>query len=135
MRTDGTSHLYRLDGQALREMSRAVLPPTRLPALAGASQVDAWERKVLGDFLDGPRLKEIPASRKRRHVILAWLAGQFEIDRYYPEAEVNEVIRRHHDDTATPRREMIGAGLMRREQGVYWRVPDAGNQTNAARLE
>jgi hypothetical protein len=35
---------------------------------------------------------------------------------------VNEIIQRHHPDSATLRRELIGAGLMQREGGVYWRV-------------
>ncbi|MDB5097460.1 MAG: ArsR family transcriptional regulator, partial [Cyanobacteria bacterium RYN_339] len=67
------------------------------------------------------RLKEIPASRKKREVVLRWLADRFEIGPRYAEREVNEVIKRHHPDFATLRRELIGANLMQREAGEYWR--------------
>jgi hypothetical protein len=35
---------------------------------------------------------------------------------------VNEIIGRHHPDFATLRRELIGANLLAREAGVYWRL-------------
>ena len=83
---------------------------------------DAWERKVLKDFFEGTRLKEIPASRKKRSVIINWLANQFEPGVRYPEAQVNEIIERHHPDTAWLRRELIAEKLMQRENGMYWRI-------------
>jgi len=46
---------------------------------------------------------------------------RFETGRRYPEKEVNAIISRHHPDFATLRRELIGARLMRRESGIYWR--------------
>jgi hypothetical protein len=49
------------------------------------------------------------------------LAKQFEEGRRYPEREVNQIIKRHHPDCATLRRELIGARLMQREKGTYWR--------------
>jgi hypothetical protein len=67
-------------------------------------------------------LKEIPSNRKKRLVILKWLAARFERERRYPEDEVNEMIKRSHPDTATLRRELIGNHLMQREAGVYWRM-------------
>ncbi len=39
--------------------------------------------------------------------------------------EVNETIQRHPWDCATLRREMIGARMMVRGAGVYWRLPQA----------
>ena len=76
---------------------------------------------MLRDFFDGERLKEVPASRKKRLVVLKWLASQFEAERPYPETEVNELLKRHHPDPATLRRELIGYGMMERERGVYRR--------------
>ncbi|HAT45350.1 MAG TPA: ArsR family transcriptional regulator, partial [Ktedonobacter sp.] len=73
------------------------------------------------DFFEGTRLKEIPASRKKRSVILKWLANQFEPGVLYKESEVNEIIERHHSDTAWLRRELIGEKLLTRENGVYCR--------------
>jgi hypothetical protein len=41
----------------------------------------------------------------------------------YREVEVNEMLKPYHPDTATLRRELVGAGLLQREQSVYWRPP------------
>ena len=66
--------------------------------------------------------EEIPASRKKRDVILDWLADRFEHGVRYPEPELNTIIKRHHPDSATLRRELIGGRWMAREAGVYWRL-------------
>jgi DNA-binding transcriptional ArsR family regulator len=122
MRADGTTHLYRLDGEALRRLSRQVLARDGVLELAESVPGDTWDRKVLRDFLDGERLKEIPASRKKRDVVLAWLAGRFDAGHEYSETEVNAVIGRHHPDYATLRRELVGAKLMQRERSIYSRT-------------
>ena len=122
MRAEGNTHLYSLNGDTLRTLNRDLLTPERMAALAADSAEDAWEQKVLRDFFEGERLKEIPASRKKRSVILRWLAGRFEVGRTYREADVNEVLKRHHEDAAWLRRELIGERLMHREAGVYWRA-------------
>jgi hypothetical protein len=122
MRADGNTHLYRLNAEGLRSLNKALLTPESVATLVEMKDSDAWERKVLRDFFEGQHLKEIPSSRKKRQVILKWLAAQFERERLYTEAEVNEVIKRHHPDWAYWRRELVGAGLMQREAGVYWRL-------------
>ena len=121
MRAEGTSHLYWLDGEALRAANRALLTREKLATLVDDLDRDSWERSVFRAFFEGERLKEIPASRKKRQVVLEWLAARFEPGRRYPERLVNEIIKRHHPDSATLRRELIGAGLLAREAGVYWR--------------
>ena len=123
MRAEGTTHFYRLDGEALRAANKDLLTREKLTALVDDIDGDAWERKVLRDFFEGERLKEIPASRKKRAVILAWLADRFAPDARYPEVAVKEIIKRHHPDSATLRRELIGGGWMARENGIYWRLP------------
>lgn len=125
MRADGNTHYYRLSVETLQQFNRELFTPERMVSLAGHDAADAWDRKVLGTFLDGDRLTKIPDIRKKREVILRWLAERFEHGRRYPEPELNEIIKRHHPDTATLRRELIGARLMARENGVYWRVADA----------
>jgi hypothetical protein len=89
-----------------------------------ASEVDesTYERKVLRAFTDGSKLLQIPASRKKRQVILHWLLRDFEHGRSYPEKEVNELLLEHHWDSATLRRELVASRLMARERGVYWRL-------------
>ena len=82
----------------------------------------SWKQKVLRTFVIDDRLTQIPAKRKKRLVILQWLARKFEPGVRYPEPELNEIIKRHHPDTASLRRAMIEWRFMRREKGVYWRV-------------
>ncbi|HEU5316304.1 MAG TPA: DUF2087 domain-containing protein [Chloroflexota bacterium] len=124
MRQEGTTHLYSLDEVALRRLSKDVLTPEKMVSLADDVEGDAFERKVLRDFFEGERLKQIPAPLKKKLVVLRWLAGKFEPGVRYPEREVNETIKRHHPDTAELRRGMIDHRLMARERGVYWRLPD-----------
>jgi hypothetical protein len=121
-RAEGTTHYYRVRAQGLSAINRALSAPERLAAFAHDVDASAWERKVLRDFFDGERLKEIPASRKKREVILRWLAERFELRRRYRESEVNELLQRYHPDSATLRREMVGLGLLARGNGSYWRA-------------
>jgi len=125
MRPDGNTHFYRLNQDALQELSKAVFSPGQMATFATGINDDAWEEKVLRTFFEGDRLKEIPASRKKRWVILKWLVNRFEIGELYPERSLNEIIKRSHPDTATLRREMVGYQMMQRENGVYWRVPES----------
>lgn len=124
MRSEGNTHFYRLDAENLRATSKGLLSSEKMMALVPLKEMegDAWERKVIRDFFEGPFLKEIPASRKKRSVVLRWLANLFEPGVHYSEVQVNEIIKRHHPDAATLRREMIGERLLQREQGIYWRV-------------
>src|SRR5215813_9181942 len=63
MQADGTTHVYKLNASELRVLSKRVLALKALE-IDDSIAVDAWERKVLNDFLNGEQLKEIPASRK-----------------------------------------------------------------------
>ncbi len=122
MRAEGTTHFYRLRTDSLQRLAREVFSVERIAAFGAHAGEDAWRRKVLRTFLEGERLTKIPDTRKKRQVILEWLAERFEEGTDYPEPRVNELIRRHHPDTATLRRELVGARLLRRDAGVYWRV-------------
>jgi DNA-binding transcriptional ArsR family regulator len=122
MRPDGNTHMYWLNAETLRRTSQGLLSSEKMAALVDDMESDAWERKVMKDFFEGTRLKEIPASRKKRAVILKWLANQFEPDIHYKESEINEIIQRHHADASSLRRELIGEKLMQRQNGIYWRV-------------
>jgi predicted transcriptional regulator len=121
MRSEGTTHIYRLNIKELRTLSKQVLAMDTIVTIADTVASDTWECKILNDFLEGQRIKEIPASRKKREVILKWLCQWFAHDGQYKEKEVNEIIARHHPDFATLRRELIGAGLLKRENSIYWK--------------
>lgn len=122
MRPEGNTHLYQLNSETLQGMSKEIFTPNKIASLVDDVEGEAWERKVFKNFLEGDRLKEIPASRKKRLVILRWLVNQFEVGVNYPERTVNEILKRYHPDCATLRRELIGYQLMQRENGVYSRL-------------
>ncbi|MBE9010691.1 metalloregulator ArsR/SmtB family transcription factor [Pseudanabaenaceae cyanobacterium LEGE 13415] len=124
MRPDRNTHFYRLNQEALQELSKAIFS-AQITTVSSEINPDAWEEKVLKSFLEGDRLREIPASRKKRWVILKWLVNHFEMDQQYSEKALNEIIKQIHPDTATLRRELIGYRMMQRENSVYWREPES----------
>jgi hypothetical protein len=71
-------------------------------------------------FRDG-KLVEIPRRRAKRLVILDRLAQEFEVGRRFPEREVNDVLRRFHDDVAALRRYLVDEDFLDRDGGEYWR--------------
>ncbi|MBW4686377.1 MAG: metalloregulator ArsR/SmtB family transcription factor [Komarekiella atlantica HA4396-MV6] len=129
MRSDGNTHLYGLDSEVLQSISKEIFTPEKMRSWIEGLESEMWSSKVLKNYIEGDtsnkdsvqRLKEIPASRKKRLVILQWLVNQFEVGVNYPERVVNEILKRYHPDCATLRRELIGYQLMQRENGVYWR--------------
>ena len=115
---DGTRCRYRLDERTLRDASRAATAATTgspPPAADGRPETT----KVLRDFFVDGRLKQIPAQRKKRVVVLQHLLERFQPDRDYPEREVNDLLRPAHDDVATLRRELVDYGFMTRHAGLY----------------
>ena len=122
VRPEGVTRWHALNLDALTGFNRSLLDGKDVAALASAPLTA--DDKVLSGFVaaDG-RLTLIPASRRKRTIVLKWLVEQFDETRRYREAEVNEIIQRRHWDSATLRRELIGHRMMAREGGVYWRLP------------
>ena len=88
----------------------------------GGGEWTVDEAKVLGDFFVNGRLKTIPAQRKKREIVLRFLASKFESGRTYTEQEVSFLLLDFHEDYASLRREMVDTGLMARENGIYRRL-------------
>lgn len=125
VRAEGVVRWHALDAEALARMNRALLEPAGMAAIT--PKAESWEAKVLSGFVDeAGKLKVMPASRRKRAAVLAWLARRFEEERRYLEAEVNEIIQAVHWDSATLRRELIGHRMLAREGGIYWRLPEDG---------
>ncbi|MGD0670636.1 MAG: metalloregulator ArsR/SmtB family transcription factor [Candidatus Binatus sp.] len=123
LRADGNFHRYRLNEEMLRQLSRTVFSRDNIARLAVSAEAGGSEQKVLDNFIDGERLLEIPVSRKKRLVILKWLAEFFEPGISYTEARLNAILKLHHRDCATLRREMVGYGMLTRDKGIYRRSP------------
>jgi len=80
------------------------------------------DERVLANFLDPDgRLKTIPTKPAKLLVVLDRIAQEFEPGQTYPEAQVNDVLRRFHPDFAALRRYLVENGFMTREDNVYWR--------------
>jgi predicted transcriptional regulator len=115
-------HVYSLRLQTLRDLAQQILSKEKLHQAAEHLDLDAYDQKVLRDYMVEGRLKQIPRQWKKREVILRYLVEQFEFDRRYSEREVNEIISRTHDDFATLRRGLVDSRRMGRERDVYWRI-------------
>lgn len=76
-------------------------------------------RAVISAFFKDGKLSQIPAKRSKRIVVLERLLADFSDKESYPEREVNDILRRYHDDVATIRREFIMNRYMTRDGGVY----------------
>jgi predicted transcriptional regulator len=122
-RAESYYNIYQLEEEALQK-TRLLFPQQDLSAVVENMDLDAYDRKVVEDYsLPDGRLKTIPAQRKKLEAILGFVVKAFEPGVLYSEKQVNEMLSRFHEDTATLRRELVGYGLMNREGdgGEYWR--------------
>lgn len=85
-----------------------------------SSVEEKYEKQVLSNFFRFGKLLYIPSQRKKREIVLREILKSFENNRKYKEQEVNELIHKYHEDHCTIRREMIGFGMLKRKNDVYW---------------
>jgi hypothetical protein len=116
---ESDAHGYRLLEEELRASARAA---AAAPAPDEHGEAPPAVARVLRAFVKHGRLTSIPVVRSKRLILLDWLAQDFEPGRRYPEREVNEVLRRRHEDTASLRRALVDEGFMDRSGGRYWRI-------------
>ena len=129
LRADGNFRWYRLNEEVLGQISRTVFSRDNIARLAISAGARDSERKILDNFVDGERLLEIPVSYKKRLVVLKWLVRFFEANISYTESQVNALLKLHHHDCATLRREMIGCGMLARDKGIYRCRPESAWRT------
>ena len=122
-RAESYYNIYQLNEKALEEKTRSLFSQEKMTASVADVDVDAYDRKVIADFTrkDGS-LKTIPAQKKKLEAILRHVAKAFKAGKRYSEKQVNEILSAYHPDTASLRRELVGAKLMMREGGggEYW---------------
>ncbi len=122
---DGHYFIYSLQPETLKNMARRLLQEETLPRLSEGISADAYDQKVLQTFLDREgRIKAFPAQEKKFQSILRYVLKEFEPGRRYSEKEVNEILLRFNEDTASLRRGFIEYKMMAREGGggAYWRI-------------
>jgi predicted transcriptional regulator len=124
-RSESYYNVYQLDQSVLDEKARTMFSQVELSNVAAEVDADAYDKKVIRDYTrrDGS-LKTLPAQRKKLEAVLRYAVKAFDVDKRYSEKQVNEILKRYHDDTATLRRELVGFGLMQREGGggEYWKT-------------
>lgn len=122
-RAEGYYSVYYLNEAALEATTQRIFSSSHAAAVIENVDMDAYDRKVVGDYTnDQGRLRIIPAQRKKLDAILRYVAKAFQPGQRYSEKQVNEILSAFHADTATLRRELVGAKLMQREGGggEYW---------------
>jgi len=125
-RAKGHYSIYSLEIEALKAMARQMLQTENLTRLSPPAEVDgnAYERKVLAAFVNAQgQIAAFPAQEKKYQVLLRHVLQAFEPGVRYTEKQVNEILLRFNEDTASLRRGMIEYHLMEREGGggQYWR--------------
>jgi DNA-binding HxlR family transcriptional regulator len=124
-RAEGYYSVYQLDKSALESMSRSLFSVEQIATAPADVDLDAYDHKVIADYTrrDGS-LKTIPAQRKKLDAVLRYVVKAFDEGKRYSEKKMNEILGDYHEDTASLRRELVGAGLMKRESdgSAYWRV-------------
>jgi hypothetical protein len=117
---DDDRRTYRLQPDVLRQAAEDVGPP-REPGLA-LGAVDDDEETVLRQYFREGRLREIPAKRSKRLIVLNRIALEFDVGRRYSEREVNEIVAQFRNDHAALRRYLVDEELLSRDHGEYWRT-------------
>ncbi len=128
-RAESYYNIYQLNASKLETLSKDLLAPERLPTIISEVDMDAYDQKVVKNFTnpDGS-LKGIPGQLKKMRAILLYILPAFEEGVRYPEKEVNQILEKYHEDYAQLRRSMIDTGLMKRENGIYWRVSSESSE-------
>ena len=109
----------KLDYARLREAILPFLKKERVRQFAARPDVDREERKVLDTFFDGPRLRAIPAQRRKKEIVFEEILRRLPAKSSYREAALSRWIEKIHPDFCTIRREFIMCRYMERRDGVY----------------
>ncbi|TFB22771.1 metalloregulator ArsR/SmtB family transcription factor [Filobacillus milosensis] len=119
-RRDKNTIYYSLNEKKLALLAEAI---TRLGDEDMNAELQVTEEEkhnVLNNFIDSNgRLKSIPAQLKKRLIVLEHIIKGLESGKTYPEPEINEHIKKYHEDFATIRREFIMHHFMTRDKGYY----------------
>ncbi|GGF64267.1 hypothetical protein GCM10010912_06640 [Paenibacillus albidus] len=122
-RRDKNTVYFKLNPEFIRANAEASL---QLIFAKGAENMEnespehSLKESVLSNFFakDG-RLRQIPAQYKKKLIALQYIVEKLEPGVVYSEKEINDFIKRFHDDFATIRREFIMHQFMYRENGQY----------------
>lgn len=118
---DKNTIYFSLDTKILESSTKAILTAGTGGAASKEMSVTAEEREaIINNFFtkDG-KLKNFPAQRKKKLVVLEHMVKGLQFGKVYPEREINEYLKQFHEDYATLRRELIMCQYMYRENNQY----------------
>lgn len=113
--------MYALNREMLGMRVLDLVAQPSAEADAQARRDEAYRQKVLKAFFEYGKLRSIPAQKKKERIVLEEMVKAFETGKQYTEREVNIILADFYDDFCTLRRDMIGEGLLTRENSMYWR--------------
>ncbi|MBA2873877.1 DUF2087 domain-containing protein [Thermaerobacillus caldiproteolyticus] len=125
-RRDGNTIYFYLNGSVIKHYAKSLINLAEQDEVKkDMTDVMAERQKVIENFFttDG-RLKNIPAQRKKKLIVLEHMLKGLQKGKKYEEKELNEYIKKFHDDYATIRREFIINNYMYRENGIYELNPE-----------
>jgi hypothetical protein len=116
---------YQLEHKTLEDLARRNMAGRRPQPKIKAFDGDEFDQKVVRDFM-GPdgKFKSLPMQQKKFMSVLRYVVNAFEPGETYTEKQVNEMLKRHHPDSASLRRGLVDAGMVARENGIYCRQPE-----------
>jgi hypothetical protein len=116
--------IYELDPDGLQALARRQFVGKPREAYTPAPDLQAETRKVLKTCLnpDGS-IKQIPQQPAKLRVILDYIVTAFTPGAIYTEKQVNMIILRFNADVSGLRRDLVDAGMLKRERdgSKYWR--------------
>lgn len=120
-RRDKNTIYFSLNTKILEMNAKAILTVGTGGEVNMEMSVTAEERaSIINNFFtkDG-KLKNYPAQRKKKLVVLEHMVQGLEFGKVYQEKEINEFLKQFHEDYATLRRELIMCQFMYRENNQY----------------
>ena len=118
--------LYELNDAKLADLGRTNFAKER-PSYVPAPELDNISKKVLKAYLNADgSIRQIPNQPARLQVVLNYLIQAFAPNTNYTEKEVNQILRRFHEDTAGLRRDLFEAKMLDRisDGSRYWRIDE-----------
>jgi hypothetical protein len=118
--------VYELNDNKLATLARDNFAQERSNYLP-APELDEKSKKVLKAHLNADgSIRQISNQPAKLRVILNYLIQAFAPGTNYTEKEVNQILRRFHEDTAGLRRDLVDAKMLDRisDGSRYWRVDE-----------
>lgn len=126
LRFDANQRFYSLNTTAIKKIGQSIITMDAFRfdfevaeedySWLDELDIDEFAKKTLRDSTENQRLITIPRKRAKLIVVLEWLLTFFERDHIYTEREVNDILKKRHEDYAGLRRDLVDLGYLRRDK-------------------